>query len=78
MKDLLIIFKNRIILSREKKITKLCGLISDDCQIKNKFNATKIVAIIEYLTSVKFFAKIKVKIMEPDPKTRDTDLKFSI
>ena len=35
--------------SNEKNTTKLCGLISEDCQIKNKLKATKVVDIKESL-----------------------------
>ena len=44
-------------LSNEKKITKLWGLISEDCQIKNKFKDTKRVATNEFFKSVKIFVK---------------------
>ena len=44
-------------LNNEKKTTKLWGLISEDCQIKNKFKDTKIVAINEFFE----FEKILVK-----------------
>ena len=44
-------------LNNEKKSTRLWGLISEDCQIKNKFNDTKIVATNEFCKSVKIFVK---------------------
>ena len=50
-------FKKNIMLNNEKKSTKLWGLISEDCQIKNKFNDTKIVATNEFCKSVKIFVK---------------------
>ena len=44
-------------LNNEKKSTKPWGLISDDCQIKNKFKDTKIVATNEFCKFVKIFVK---------------------
>ena len=46
------IFKKNIKFNKEKKTTKLCGLISEDCHIKNKFNDAIAVAISEYLKFV--------------------------
>ena len=49
--------KKNMMFKSEKKTTKLWGLISDDCQIRNKLKEARQVVISEFLWVVKIFVK---------------------